>query len=214
MDGFALLTGSGAIVTTPKHSSCTPIGDGPWLNKLEEVNAPAAAALWKLRNDLAAGSLFPTGLENDMAHLQTFRDANVSMTVSLAAHMTECGRMYWEHRPGAYWCNYGLADSTVRFKIATATKIWDNDVNVDEASLATALNQAAKRRAAGPLPDYEEVIYKAIVALTSDPPKVWKSTDIKRAHCDKMREFLRADFKFAEANYTDWISTDSHGNPV
>jgi hypothetical protein len=217
MDGFAWLKGNGAvIIMSPKSTQCNPVGDGPWLTELTKVNSTAVAELWNLRDLMAAGSLFPTSLENDKAHLQTFSDATVSMVRSLAEHLSQFGRMWWEHKPGAYWCNYGLADQAVKFKVGTASKIWDRAVNVDETSLATALNQAAKRRAAGPLPDYEEAIYTAIVGLTPSPPAVWKASDIKKAHCDRMRDFFHADFETVGEKEirAQWRPLKADGSPA
>jgi hypothetical protein len=215
MDGFAGLKKNGQIGTYAKSAECNPIGDGPWLTVLEGVNPTAATKLWKLRNDLAAGSLYPTSLENDLAHLQTFSDAKVAMRVSLAAHLSEWGDMWWEYKSGAYRCNYGLTEVTDDLiKVGTAWDIWDKKVDVPGASLATALNKAAQRRAAGPLPYYEEAIYNKIVSLHPNPPKVWALSNIKKAQYDQMRLFFRNDFELAEANYADWKPLDSNGKAV
>ena len=64
------------------------------------------------------------------------------------------------------------------------------------------------------LPDYEEEIRKEIVALTPEPPSTWKAAHIKKAHCDKMREFMRDDFLLSEANYTSWVPYDGAGNQL
>lgn len=206
---FGSLKGDGTVVKIP---GVLGEGDGPWLGLLEESKPAAAVELWKLRND--ATTLFKSDLAGDMGHLQTFSDNNASMVVSLAEHLSIEGCMWWEFKQGAYWCNYGLANKDVKFKVGTAKRIWDSAVNVDEASLATALNQAEARKKLAPLPDYEEAIRKAIVELTPDPPSVWKSTDIKKAHCDKMRAFFRADFELSEASYTTWKPYDKNGAPI
>lgn len=206
---FCWLKGNGSVITVQQVAG---VGDGSWLGELKPSNPAAVAELWKLRNQLT--SLFQSALAGDMPHLQTFSDHQVSMGHSLAEHMSAEGCMWWEFKQGAYWCNYGLANKETKFKVGTAKRIWDQAVNVDETSLATALNQAEARRKISSLPDYEEAIRKAIVELTPDPPSVWKHTDIKKAHCDMMRAFFRADFELSEENYTTWKPYDKNGNPI
>lgn len=207
---FRLLKGDGTVVRIPKVPG---EGDGPWLSVLEKQDPAAAAALWKMRND--ATSLFKSDLPKDMGHLQTFADNNISMGKSFAEHMSIEGCMWWEYKSDyRYWCNYGLADKNVKFKVGTAKRIWDRDVNVDETSLATALNQAIARRKVAALPDYEEAIFQAITELTPSPPSVWKATDIKSAHCNLMREFFLVDFAASEEAYTTWKPYKEDGTPL
>lgn len=181
-----------------------PKKDAYWLNFLAPAKPSVAAELWQLRNRLT--TLFPSRKPGDLVHLQTFDDGNVSMGKSLASLMSEYGRMYWDYGGGVYKCNFGLADSTELFPVGTAKNIWDSKVNVSEVSFAKALNQALKRRnaAGGKLPDYEEVIFQAIVSTRPQPVKEFKSSDIKKADCDLMRAFFKADFDLAETNYAHW----------
>ncbi|MGD9589349.1 MAG: hypothetical protein AB7Q37_00190 [Pyrinomonadaceae bacterium] len=210
--GLKVLKGDGSIV---KHTG-TPTGDSPWLHQLEAIDSTAATKLWNLRN--AETTLHRSAKAGDMGHLQSFSDAQISMGTSLAKHMNKEGSMWWEYKQGAYWCNYGLADENTKFKLGSAKKIWDNradsKVNVDEASLALAMNQAAARKNSGGLPPYEEEIYQAIIKLTPDPPSVWRKEHIKSAHCNKMRDFFKADLETSEANYTTWKPYDKNGNPI
>lgn len=210
--GLKVLKGDGSIV---KHAG-TPIGDSPWLHQTEAIDSTAATQLWNLRN--AETTLHRSAKAGDMGHLQSFSDAQISMGTSLAEHMNEEGCMWWEYKQGAYWCNYGLADKNTKFKLGSAKKIWDNQpgskVNVDEASLALAMNQAAARRKIKELPAYEEAIYQAIIELTPDPPVVWKKEHIKVAHCNLMRAFFRVDFELSEANYSSWKPYDKNGNEI
>ena len=97
------------------------------------------------------------------------------------------------------------------FQIGAAKDIWDKKVNISETNLANALNQAIKRRAAAPLPDYEEAIYQAVLKKHPQPPKEFKSSDIKKADCDLMRDFLREEWESAEKSYEQWKPVDSAG---
>ena len=90
------------------------------------------------------------------------------------------------------------------FQIGAAKDIWDKKVNISETNLANALNQAIKRRAAAPLPDYEEAIYQAVL-------KKHPSSDIKKSDCDLMRDFLREEWESAEKSYEQWKPVDSAG---
>jgi hypothetical protein len=206
---FRWLKGDGTVIKIPGvHYD----GDGPWLSELATADSATAQALWNLRDQ--ATTLSPSTLPKDKGHLQTFSDAKLSMVRSLAEHMNVEGCMWWEYKQGAYWCNYGLANPDTKFKVGSAKRIWDKGVNVDETSLATALNQAEARKKAAPLPDYEEAIRTGIVDLTPHPPAVWKASDIKKAHCDMMRVFFRVDFELAEENYESWKPYDSNGNRI
>lgn len=194
-------------------------GDGPWLSNLEEKNPAAAQALWLLRN--ASTTLHKSDLVGDMGHLQTFADNNISMGKSFAEHMSIEGCMWWEYKASdvkkrdfRYWCNYGLADENVKFKVGSAKNIWDRNVNVDEASLATAINQAIARRKLKPLPEYEEPILQGMIELTPTPPAVWKASDIKSAHCNRMRDYFLVDFALSEAAYTTWKPYKEDGTPL
>jgi hypothetical protein len=207
--GFGLLTGDSTVCQIPKVRIK---GDGPWLTEVAKVNAQAAAQLWKLRDD--ATTLSPSTLPKDKGHLQTFSDGTVSMVRSLAEHMNVEGCMWWEYKQGAYWSNYGLANQDTKFKVGSAKRIWDKAVNVDETSLATALNQAEARRKVSPLPAFEESIRTGIVELTPNPPAIWKASDIKKAHCDMMRIFFRVDFELSEANYETWKPYTGSGAPI
>lgn len=210
---FWLLKGDGNLVKVPKS---TELGDGPWLTELAKIDQSAVAELWKQRDQMTP--LFPSALAGDKPHLQSFSDNQVSMGKSLAEHMNIEGCMWWDYKQGAYWCNYGLANPDTKFKLGSAKKIWDNrpdsKVNVDEASLALALNQAEARRKIKPLPDYEEAIRQAMIELTPNPPAVWKKEHIKIAHCNMMRIFFRVDFELSEANYTTWKPFDKSGKPM
>ncbi len=206
---FYLLNGNGTIARVP---GVAVSGDGAWLSELEKISPAAVAELWTARNNMT--DLYQSKKIGDKPHLQTFSDTKVSMGKSLAEHMSIEGCMWWKYEAYSYWCNYGLADKETKFKVGSAKRIWDSSVNVDEASLATALNQAEARRKLGPLPEYEEAIRKAIVELTPSPPAVWKKTDIKKAHCDMMRIFFRVDFELAEASAATWKPYDKDGNPM
>jgi hypothetical protein len=189
--GFQWIGGSGDIVT-----------DDEWLQKLSPAKPQVFTELWKLRNALT--TLHRSGKQNDLIHIQTFSDANVSMGKSLAKLMSECGRMYWSFDGGVYKCNFGLADKTEHFSIGSAKNIWDKKVNISEPHLAKALNQAIKRRAAGTLEDYEDEIYQALLKNHTTPPTEFTKDHIKKAHCDQMRTFLRQDFDFAEVSAEMW----------
>ena len=208
-NNFSWLKGDGSVV---RAAGVAGGGDGPWLAELAKVKSDAVAELWKLRNKET--TLFPSALAGDKPHLQSFPDSNVSMGNSLAEHLNIEGCMWWSYKQGAYWCNYGLANKNERFKVGTAKKIWDKGVNVDEASLATALNQAEARRKIAALPEYEEAIRVAITELTTPVPAVWKATDIKKAHCNMMREFFRVDWDLSEENYATWKPYDKNGNAM
>ncbi len=211
--GFRWLKGDGTVISSPGVSGG---GDSPWAHQLASKDSAAYTELWKLRDKET--SLFASALAGDKPHLQTFSDANVSMGKSLAEHMNIEGCMWWEYKQGAYWCNYGLANKDTKFKLGSAKKIWDNrpdsKVNVDEASLALAMNQAAARRKISKLPEYEEEIYQTMIELTPAPPAVWKKEHIKSAHCNMMRIFFRVDFELSEASYTTWKPYDKNGNPM
>jgi hypothetical protein len=103
-------------------------------------------------------------------------------------------------------------------RVGSAKKIWDNrpdsKVNVDEDSLALALNQAEARRKLTPLPGYEEDIRKAIVGLTPNPPEVWKKAHITVAHCNLMRAFFKMDLELSEQNYKTWKPFNKNGAPM
>jgi hypothetical protein len=206
---FRWLKSDGTVVKIP---GVVADGDGAWLAELEKVDPNLPDELWKIRDQ--STTLFPSSLPKDKGHLQTFSDSSVSMVRSLAEHLSAVASMWWEFKQGVYWCNYGLANPETKFKVGTAKRIWDKTVNVDESSLATALNQAEARKKLKPLPDYEEEIRAAITGLTKDAPETWKASDIKKAHCDQMRAFFRTDFDYAEASYADWIPYDSHGNAL
>jgi hypothetical protein len=122
--------------------------------------------------------------------------------------------MYWTYANGSYKSNFGLADSKNMFPIGSANDIWDKKVNISETNLSTALNEATKRRSKGPLPDYEEKIYQAILKLHPTPPAVFKAGDIKKADCDLMRTFLREEWDLAESHYQQWKAVDGSGNAV
>lgn len=211
--GFRWLKGDGSVISSPGISGG---GDSPWLHQLANKNSAAVAELWKLRDKET--TLFPSALLGDKPHLQSFSDSNVSMGKSLAEHMNQVGCMWWEYKQGAYWCNYGLADRNTKFKLGSAKKIWDarpdSKVNVDETNFAIAMNQAAARRKASRLPDYEEVIYQAIIEITPNAPAVWKKEHFKIAHCDLMRAFFRGDLELAEEEYSTWKPYDKNGNPM
>jgi len=164
------LQGDGAIVK-----------DDWWMNKLSKVSSAKATAFWLARDAVADGAslnLFRIGAW-DRPHLQSFSDANVSMSRSLAALLTAVGKTKWVSAPASpnhYKSDFGLGGTT--YDVGTAKQIWAGNATVTKAMLADA--QSAKFK------------------------KVVKEADIKDADIATLKQQLKADFEAADAKWTKW----------
>jgi hypothetical protein len=108
--------------------------DNDWLMGLAAVSAVKANAFWDARDAIALKP--PIGLfrlQFERIHLQSFDDATVSMTKSLAALLTAVGTMKWERR---YKCDLGGGGAL--FSVGDAKQIWAGNATVSKAEIAAA----------------------------------------------------------------------------
>lgn len=121
--GFKWVQGNGTITQ-----------DNDWLSNLEAASNAKASAFWDKRDAIALKppiSLFRLNFER--IHLQSYNQATVSSSRSLAALLSLVGTMKWIAR---YKSNLGKG--TVYYPVGTAKQIWAGQSPVSKADIANA----------------------------------------------------------------------------
>lgn len=178
--------------------------EGPWLALMERTSSAEALKFWGAMRDVGTGPQVNAfrGPVGDRPHLQNWNDAGVSMTRSLAGHLTRSGVMRW-NRGQVYESDLGLGGAF--YPVGTAVQIWSGQATITAATLTRA------RAAARPLvpadargnPRMPQAAGRGGQALAM-PAVQQRAAPATVADVAAMRQALRAEFDRADRNWQAW----------
>ncbi len=180
-----------------------------WLHRLDPAQVGASAEANRFWNALrAVGESAVVGAfrgpQDDRPHLQNWRDAGVSMTARLAAHLQNSGTMRWTSnararpaRSATYNCDLGLGGTL--FNVGTADQIWSGQASVTAANIAQARAEAAALAAQRPNPNNPAIRQRP----GGGNPLVQSVT---QADVRAMQASLREQMELADTNWRAWTA--------
>lgn len=181
--------------------------EGPWLARLTATSAAQADIFWSALRTVGTSpevGAFPSNLAGDKPHLQNWSDNGVSMTRSLATHLTRSGRMRWG-RANVYQSDLGLGGAL--YPVGTATQIWAGNATIDANTLTRARAAAPQRPALEPADGFAQLraarngARPATIVPNVMPQPRGRATAEDAA---AMRRALRAEFDRADQNWQAW----------
>lgn len=180
-----------------------------WLHQLDPQQTVNAEALrfWEALRTVGTSAQVGAfrGPAADRPHLQNWNDANVSMTVRLAAHLTRSGNMQWGRGRGTYTCDLGFGGQL--YAVGTAAQIWNNQATVTAQMLTQArAGRAAAAAAGGQRPGMPPVQpqFPGRQPGPGNQPPGGNQGPVTQADVSAMQRELRRQFELADTNWQNW----------
>lgn len=220
-DGTNTKTGSGAGESNHQYGHAVDIGfdglewfddngalkkDDHWLNKMPYRRNQH---FWAARNKIAFDTygLYKTNKRDDLIHVQTYSDDDVSMGKSLAEHLTTVSQKIGNNHKwtvalsgkNRYSSNYGLGGKTT-YLVGTAEKMAEGVFAVDKVDLAAALNAKLKSDKKFDVAKF----FGETAAAGATQPASYTAAQIKDSYVKTMKKRLQADFVAADEHWILW----------